>query len=56
MKSTFGSKRKARKIQVDEDEEGDGAQDAPTETLNTCKFPNPIPATPADYLNPADVF
>lgn len=37
MKSAFGSKRKARKIQVDEDEE-DGAKDLQlVESVNTRK-------------------
>lgn len=38
MKSGFGSKRKARKIQVDEDEED--VQDAgnPVESVNICEY------------------
>ncbi|EKD18437.1 hypothetical protein MBM_03430 [Drepanopeziza brunnea f. sp. 'multigermtubi' MB_m1] len=53
MKSAFGSKRKARKIQVDEDEE-DGAKDV-QEPVNTRKYPEAITATnPADLEKPAD--
>lgn len=56
MKSAFGSKRKARKIQVDEDDEG-GANDTQKDTgaVNTCKFPKAIAMNPADHImNTAD--
>jgi uncharacterized protein involved in tellurium resistance len=39
MKSAFGSKRKARKIQVDEDDErGENDAGASAEAVNTCKW------------------
>lgn len=55
MKSAFGSKRKARKIQVDEDDE-DGAKNVNiTEPVNTRKYPEAITATsPADGEKLAD--
>ena len=44
MKSAFGSKRRARKIEVDEDEDGNSAKNKPsssitTEEVKTCKSP-----------------
>ena len=39
MKAAFGSKRKARKIQVDEDDErGGNDAGASAEAVNTCKW------------------
>jgi hypothetical protein len=50
MKSAFGSKRKARKIQVDEDDEG-GANDTHIDTgaVNTRKSPKTTATNPADH-------
>jgi hypothetical protein len=56
MKSAFGSKRNARKIQVDEDDEG-GPNDTPqlAETVNTCKCSEVAARDLADrYMKPAD--
>ena len=55
MKSAFGSKRKARKIQVDEDDE-EGAKNAQVaELVNTCEYAEAIAATsPADSEKTAD--
>ncbi len=50
MKSAFGSKRKARKIQVDEDDEGGAIYAVQrTETVSTRKYLEKLAAT-----NPAD--
>ena len=55
MKSAFGSKRKARRIQVDEDDE-DGAKNAQVvEPVNTGEYCEAITATsPADFEKPSD--
>ncbi|KAK0118109.1 hypothetical protein ONS95_012413 [Cadophora gregata] len=55
MNSAFGSKRKARKIQVDEDDE-DGAKNVQVvEPVNTRKYSEAMAATsPADLEKPAD--
>ena len=55
MKSAFGSKRKARKIQVDEDDEGDtrqGQSSAPAVT--TRKYSKTAATNLADREKPAD--
>lgn len=52
MKSAFGSKRKARKIQVDEEEEGDGGAQIVSE--NTGKSSEATATNPADREKPAD--
>lgn len=53
MKSAFGSKRKARKIQVEEDEE---TQDAgnPSDSVNACKCSVVTAVYQADFEKPAD--
>jgi hypothetical protein len=54
MKSAFGSKRKARKIQVDEDDDGVANQPPlPTEPLPR-KFSKPTGLNLADQYKPAD--
>lgn len=57
MKSAFGPKRKARKIQVDEDDDArvDNA-DGSTQTANSRKFPGAIDLDTADHDKPADHF
>lgn len=50
--SSFGSKRKARKIQVDEEEEGDGGVQVVSE--NTGKSSEATATNPADREKPAD--
>ncbi|TVY18967.1 hypothetical protein LARI1_G002462 [Lachnellula arida] len=52
MKSAFGSKRKARKIQVDEDEDGEGSGSPASE--NTGKSPEDTASNLADREKPAD--
>jgi hypothetical protein len=55
MKSAFGSKRKARKIEVDEDDEGranEGQSSSPTVTAR--KYFKAAAANTADCLKPAD--
>jgi len=52
MKSAFGSKRKARKIQVDEEEEGDGGANQASE--NTRKSFEATATNMADREKPAD--
>lgn len=55
MKSSFGSKRKARKIQVDEDDEDGAKNEQVVESVNSRKCPLAITATnPADCEKPAD--
>lgn len=55
MKSAFGSKRKARKIQVDEDDDGvTKERQASHETLNARKFPKTTGMNLADRSKPAD--
>jgi hypothetical protein len=54
MKSAFGSKRKARKIQVDEDDEDITTSDQGSEGLSTCKYYKTTPANPADDSKLAD--
>ena len=53
MKSAFGSKRKARKIEVDEDE-GGGNQKGATEPVNTRKCSYIAAKCQADYEKIAD--
>jgi len=55
MKSVFGSKRKARKIEVDEDDEeraNEGQSSSPT--VNTRKYPEAVATNLADCKKPAD--
>lgn len=55
MKSAFGSKRKARKIQVDEDEEGGAKDGQVAEPMKTRKCPEAAAAAkPADIEKIAD--
>ena len=48
MKSSFGSKRKARKIQVDEDEEDLQDAGSPVEPVNTCEYSTATATNQAD--------
>ena len=56
MKSAFGSKRKARKIQVDEDDDEGGATDGQgsVESLSTSKSPGATTMSAADREKLAD--
>jgi hypothetical protein len=54
MKSAFGSKRKARKIQVDEDEEGANDAGGIVDPGSNCKYSVDATINPADYDKPAD--
>jgi hypothetical protein len=54
MKSAFGSKRKARKIEVDEDDEGGANQKGATEPVNTRKSSYIAAKYPADREKIAD--
>jgi hypothetical protein len=55
MKSAFGSKRKARKIQVDEEEDtGAPEYGGSTKSLSSRKFSEAIATNPADYEKPAN--
>jgi hypothetical protein len=54
MKSAFGSKRKARKIEVDEDDEGGSNQKGATEPVNTRKCSYIAAKCPADCKKIAD--
>ena len=53
MKSAFGSKRKARKIQVDEDE-GENDAGSLVDSVNTCKCSTATALYPADFEKLAD--
>jgi Nineteen complex-related protein 2 len=57
MKSAFGSKRKARKIQVDEDDDAGGAKVEQTSSpaVTTRKYSQIMATNPADREKPADV-
>lgn len=57
MKSAFGSKRKARKIQVDEDDEDTTKGDQGSDSLNSSagKFYTPTPTNLADFAKLADI-
>jgi len=52
MKPAFGSKRKARKIQVDEDDDAP-ATDNKADSL-TCEYPITRASSPADCIKLAD--
>jgi len=52
--SSFGSKRKARRIQV-EDDEDDGANKGSTEHANTRKYPQASAMSLADSVPIADL-
>jgi hypothetical protein len=54
MKSAFRSKRKARKIQVDEDEEGAIDAGGLVDPISTCKYSVDAAINPADSDKPAD--
>lgn len=53
MKSVFGSKRKARKIQVDDEEDEPGAKD-PQPPKDSGKYPQATASYPADHKKPAN--
>jgi hypothetical protein len=54
MKSAFGSKRKARKIQVDEDDDGANQTQPPAEPLNPREYSQTTVLSLADCAKPAD--
>jgi hypothetical protein len=54
MKSAFGSKRKARKIEVDEDDEGGASRKGATEPVNTRKCSTTAATCSADCEKIAD--
>lgn len=56
MKSAFGSKRRARKIEVDEEEDTGANNNTPSssEQVNARKYPTPTSMNPADVEKLAD--
>ena len=55
MKSAFGSKRKARKIRVEEDEEDSPDASSHSDSVNTGKWLITAAINQADYERLADV-